>query len=359
MAKPVLFGIVGAGWRTSFFLRIAQALPERFRVGGMLVRNHEKGEALAARWNVPIYDTLDALLAVPHLQFVVVSVPRQVAPQYLRELTERQMPVLVETPPAPDLAGLHSLQPLLAADAKIQVAEQYQFQPLHAARSALARSDKLGTISQVQLSVAHGYHGISLIRQLLGVQFENAAISAREYSTLLVAGTDRNGNPPASEQIQPSRQMIATLDFGTKFAIYDFCNEQYHSWIRAPRVLVRGERGEITDTHVCYLQDFQTPLMLGLQRQDTGQNGNLEGHYHRGIMVGETWLYRNPFPFARLNDDEIAVATCLDKMAAYAAGGPAFYGLAQAAQDYYLSLLIDQACRTEQTIHSTTQSWAQ
>ncbi|GCF11222.1 Gfo/Idh/MocA family protein [Dictyobacter arantiisoli] len=358
MVTPVKFGIIGGGWRSLFFLRIAQALPERFRVGGMLLRNPEKGQALAVEWNVPVFTSLDELLAVPDLQFVVVSVPWRVAPEYLRQLTERGIPVLCETPPAPDLAGLLSLQPLIDAGAKIQVAEQYLFQPLHATRIALARSGKLGTISQVQLSVVHGYHGISLIRQLLGIQFENATISARAHITPLVVGTDKNGNPPAREQIQPSRQVIATLEFGDKFAIYDFAGEQYHSWIRAPRVLIRGERGEITDTHLRYLQDFQTPLMLELQRQDTGHYGNLEGYYHRGIIVGDTWLYRNPFPFARFNDDEIAVATSLARMADYVAGGPDFYSLAEAAQDHYLSLLIDQACNSGETIRSETQSWA-
>ena len=55
----------------------------------------------------------------------------------------------------------------------MQVAEQYAFQPLHAARLAFIRAGKLGEISQVQVSVAHGYHGISLIRKFLGIGYEN------------------------------------------------------------------------------------------------------------------------------------------------------------------------------------------
>ena len=58
-------------------------------------------------------------------------------------------------------------------------------------------------------------------------------------------------------------------------------------------------------------------------------------------MAGEEWLYRNPFPGARRTDDEIAVATCTDRMAAYADGGPGFYGLPEASQDHYLGLRID------------------
>ena len=64
------------------------------------------------------------------------------------------MPVLAETPPAPDLKGLIQLSKDLPGNARVQVAEQYPFQPLHAARLALARSGKLGEITQAQISVA-------------------------------------------------------------------------------------------------------------------------------------------------------------------------------------------------------------
>ena len=60
------------------------------------------------------------------------------------------------------------------------MAEQYHLHPLHAARIAIANSGKLGEISQVQISECHGYHGISLMRKLLGIGFENASITAQK-----------------------------------------------------------------------------------------------------------------------------------------------------------------------------------
>jgi hypothetical protein len=121
---------------------------------------------------------------------------------------------------------------------------------------------------------------------------------------------------------------------------------------------VRGERGEIHDTQVRYLADFRTPVTLEFVRQNAGEDGNLEGYYHKGILVGNEWVYKNPFAPARLSDDEIAIATCLSKMNDYAAGGPDFYGLAEASQDSYLSLMIEQALASSETVKTTAQPWS-
>ena len=351
------FGIIGGGWRAEFYLRVAQQLSDRFSVAGMMVRDARKGERLEQQFGVRTSRTLDELLALPALSFVVTSVPWAVNPHMLNALADRGVPALSETPPAPDLEGLVALQQLVAQGARIQVAEQYQFQPLHAARILLANSGKLGAVTQAQVSAAHGYHGVSLMRKLLDVRYEAASIRAREFVSPVVAGPDRAG-PPAAERTTDSRQVIAQLDFGHKLGVYDFTGDQYFSWIRAPRVLVRGERGEIKDGLVRYLQDFVTPVEIVLRRVDAGLDGNLEGYYHKGILAGDEWVYRNPFVPARLTDDEIAVATCLDKMATYAAGGPDFYSLADASQDHYLSLMIDKAVKTGEVIITEPQPWA-
>ncbi len=351
------FGLVGSGWRAEFFLRVAAALPERFQVGGAVVRDAAKGRAFETAWGVPTYRALDDLLRATPLAFVVLSVPRAVAPVMLRELAERDVPVLTETPPAPDLTGLHTVWQLVERGARIQVAEQYLMQPLHAARLALVQSGKLGAISQVQVSVAHDYHGMSLMRALLGVGFANATITARTFTSPLIAGPNRQG-PPREEQVVSSSQVIAQLDFGDKLGIYDFTGEQYFSWVRTLRLLVRGERGEISDAEARFLPTFDTPVTVALHRMNAGENGNLEGYYLKGILAGSEWVYTNPFAPARLSDDEIAVATVLERMAAYVAGGPACYSFADAAQDHYLSLAIHDAARSGNPVTTTTQPWA-
>ncbi len=354
--SPVTFGIVGGGWRTRFFLRVARELPERFHVSGVVVRDEEKGQRMETEWNVTTYRNLDALLHASQVDFVVVSVPRSVTPPMLQALVKRGIPALAETPPAPDLEGLNALHELTEQGAKIQVAEQYQFQPMHAARLTIAASGKLGMVTQARLSVAHGYHGVSLLRTLLGIKNELPTISAHIFTAPLVDGPDRNLKIE-QEHIVQATYTTAFLDFGERLGVYDFCGEQYFSWILSQQFLVRGERGEIHDTTVRYLEDFRTPITYELTRQDTGHGGNLEGFFHKGVLGGGEWLYRNPFPRARLSDDEIAVATCLDKMKQYVTGGPSFYNLAEASQDHYLSMLITQAAETKQPVKAKPQAW--
>ena len=355
--KPTTFAVIGAsGWRGQFFLRIARELPEQFRVTALMSRDGAKAEQLSREWNAPTFSDLDGLLQ-ERPQFVVVSVPWSASPGLLTELSARKMPVLAETPPAPDVAGLIALHQLTQAGARIQIAEQLQFRPLHAARIALARDGRLGRISQAQVSVAHGYHGINLLRRYLDVNFENVTISARSFDSPLVQGAGREG-PPKQEKIGNSSQTLATFDFGDRLGIFDFTGSQYFGWIRASRTLVRGERGEITDKKVRYLTDFRTPVELELVRRDAGHEDDLRELHHEGITVGDQWIYRNPFAPGRLSDDEIAIATCLQKMAEYVEGGPDFYSLAQASQDHYLSILMGQAIESGQPVVSKSQIWS-
>ena len=243
--------------------------------------------------------------------------------------------------------------------AKVQIAEQYPFQPLHAARLNVVASGKLGSVSQASVSIAHGYHGMVLMRRFLGMGFEDAKISARRFTSKLVQGPGRAG-PPSEEKIVDDTQLLAHFDFEDgKLGVFEFTGAQYFSYVRGNRLLVRGERGEIGG------RDRAPPTRLShahlanpattrhrLQRQFGGLASSR-------VFAGREWVYQNPFAPARLSDDEIAVATCLQKMSEYVNGGPSFYSLAEASQDHYLNLLMDQAATTGQPITSTNQVWAQ
>ena len=67
--------------------------------------------------------------------------------------------------------------------------------------------------------------------------------------------------------------------------------------------------------------------------------------------------YIKPLSAMGLLDDEIAVGACMDAMADYAKGGPAFYPLEEAFQDHYVCLLIREAARSGHPIYACSQVW--
>jgi GFO/IDH/MocA oxidoreductase family protein len=355
MNRPVTIGIVGGAWRAEFFFRIAQALPDRFRIVGCVARTEATRSRIQTAWGIETFSTIGGLVRSKP-DFVVTSVPWAASAPVILELASHDVAVLAETPPAEDLDALTKLWKELPGNARVQVAEQYQFQPAHAARLALTKSGLLGEISEAQISVAHGYHGVSLIRKFLNIGFENASIRALQFKSPIVAGSTRAG-PPQQERKILTTQTIATLEFEGKLAVFDFVEDQYFSWIRSHRVLVRGDRGEINNLDVRYLIDFATAIEMQLKRVDAGQTGNLEGYHHKGYTAGGAWWYQNSFAPARLSDDEIAIATCLESMARYLETGSSFYGLAEASQDHYLGILIDRAAKTGNALESSNQIW--
>lgn len=238
----------------------------------MVVRNPDKALPLEERWGCKTYRTVAELVEAeggagsPTLQFVVVCVPASANAAMLLELAALGVPALSQTPAAQTVEDLEMLhEQLTMKGAKVQVAEQYLFQPMHQALLTVAASGKLGRVTHAQVAAAHGYHGTSLLRHYLGVGSEACTIRATSFRAPLVVGPGRGLAMPAEETITQSEQTVAWLTFdcadGTqKLGIFDWTQEIYRSYIRATRLLVRGERGEIVDTTVRYLEDPATPV---------------------------------------------------------------------------------------------------
>ncbi|MET8089855.1 Gfo/Idh/MocA family oxidoreductase [Micromonospora sp. NPDC005220] len=352
------FGIVGSGWRGEFFLRLARLLPERFRVTGVVTRTESRGAAVTAEWGVRTFRTTAELLAHERPDFVIVSVPWSVTPDATRELVAAGVPVLAETPPAPDLAGLRALWADVGDSGLVQVAEQYLLMPGHAARLALVRAGVLGEPTSVQISSTHLYHAVSLIRGLLGVGQESAEVSARTFvaplaNPLSPAGWSGDDTP------QQLTTTLATIDFGGRMGLYDFTDNQWWNPLRTRRLVVRGSRGELVDDRVVRLIDPTTPVESRLLRRQTGLDLNLEGLDLKHISFDGDVVYRNPFVGSGMSDDDIAVADIVARAGAWAREeGPAPYSLAEACQDHLISLAIEESARTGQPVVTAEEAWA-
>jgi predicted dehydrogenase len=356
--QPFRFGIVGAGWRAEFFLRIVQALPEWFEIAGMVVRNQERGRAVEERWGVTTHRTPEALLDAVRPEFWVSSVAYAQNFAVSLALLEAGLPIFTETPPAGTLEEMYRLWDAVSErGGHLQVAEQFHRQPLHAARIAAVEAGRIGATHKAYVSLCHGYHGTSLIRRYLGLGFEDARIVGMGWADRSLDFGGRSG-PPADQPIKEETQQIALLDFGGRQAVFDFVGAQYFSPIRTQRVCVRGERGEIVDHTLFTNSHHGHPVQLPFQRQVAGANGNLEGFHLKGIQLGEKWIYHNPTAPARLSDEEIAIADLLHGFGKSVRGESKVYPLAEAMQDHYLGLMIAQACRTGEPVTTTRQPWA-
>ena len=348
----IVFAVVGTGWRAQFFLRCAQALPEQFAVCGVVARSREKGLALQAQFHVPVYESAEALLAKQVPDYAVVSVAASAAPEITQAWVARGVPVLLETPAAPELAAL------LPHDAPVQVAEQYFLRPMEQARLRYLEKRTLGTVVQARISFCNDYHAVSLMRKYLGVGFANCRITAQKIIVPGYPGYERDG-PHAQWALQKREQVLAVLDFGSCAGVYDFEAMQHRSFIRSQFTQLKGTQGELMNDDIRYLTAPDTFVHTRFLRCTMGEDVNIEGFGLKGIQGDGAWLYRNPFPNSRLTDDEIAVAECMARMGTYVRTGEPFYPLAEGMQDAYLSRLIAQAAASGTPVESQTQTFAE
>jgi len=356
---PVRFGIVGSGWRSEFFLRLARKLPERLAVTGVVTRSADRGAEVEAAWGVPTFRTIDELLtASERPEFVIPSVPWSITPQVTKDLVRRDVPVLAETPPAPDADGLRDLWRETGASGLVQVAEQYLLMPGHAARLALLREGVIGEVTSVQMSSTHLYHAVSLIRHTLGVGFDPVTVTARSFTAPLADPLSPNG---WSDDLTPkdASTTIALLDFDGRMGLYDFTDNQWWNPLRSRRMVVRGSLGEIVDDLVVRMADPRTPVESPLVRRMTGTDLNLEGVEVRHISFDGRVVYRNDYVGANFSEDDLAVVDLLCRTGAWVRGeGPQPYPLSDGCQDHLISLAIQESARTGTAVTTAREAWA-
>ncbi len=333
----IKYAIIGAGWRSEFYLRIAALLPDTFKVSGIYIRNRQKQEEFSKKYNVPILDTLDKLLETD-FDFIVSCVNKTGICDTVRELADKNIPVLTETPIGTSVSEIDDFLSEIKPYWRVQVAEQFHFQPRNAAIKSVIDSGILGEITQVQLSCCHDYHAASLIRFFLGTGDEMPEGFSFTQSDTVTRYNSRGGLLKEPQTVT-AEEKFAFFKFKDKTAVYDFNYEQYFSDIRRSRILIRGTNGEILNNECTYLKNG-LPHSFFLQRNSYGANESLDGFTLVNITVEGRVLYENPFKGSRLSDEEIAIATCLLNMKKYLETGIPFYTLEDAATDSKIFLSV-------------------
>jgi predicted dehydrogenase len=354
----VRYGIVGHGWRADFYLRLARQAPERFRCVGAVTRTAEVGARLEREWGIPTYRRAADLVAAGAPEVVVASVPRAANPEVVRSLVDLDTAVLSETPPATDARGLRRLWAAVGAGNLVQVAEQHPFLPIVAALRALVARGVLGQVTSAQVSWTHDYHAMALLRSLLDVGAQAARVHAVQTVGALLEGPGRTGWPLVP-QVQQAGHTLAIVEVAGRTGVYDFTEGQWFNPWRRRHVILRGSHGEVVGNEVTWSAEDGTPVSAPIVRRHTGLDGNLEGSDLDTLTWAGIVLYRNPFPGARMSDEEIAIATCLERTGLWHRGeGSPPYPLADACQDHLLSLAVHDAARRGGPVTTSVEPWA-
>ena len=354
--KQLNFVVVGTGWRSLFYARIAKAYPDCFNLAAFLCRTKEKAAWIEEETGIrAVTSPEECLLEKP--DFIVVAVNKDSIFQVTREWALKGYPVLCETPAAMKSEDLQELWRIHTQEgARIQVAEQYFKYPVFDAAIEIVKRGYLGDPYMVNLSAVHDYHGASLIRRFLGTGFENMKLYGKKFLYPVVETDSRYGLIEDGRLSERERVRL-TFEFeGGKTAFYDFNGIQYHSRIRSRHLNVQGARGELDDWTLRYVGEDNCSREYQIIREpfETGRGV-------KGICMGQEQLYRNPFfELGKANglpQDETAIGTLMLGMRRFIEEGVEVYPLAEGLQDAYIRILMEQALKSGQTVESKTQVW--
>lgn len=296
--ERIRFAVIGSGWRSLFYLRIAKALPKLFTIACVKVRNEEKKRAIEQDFNVHVVLSDEEVYTL-RPEFVVVAVDKASLFTVSRQYLEAGIPVLCETPGA---YGEEEVMSALSYNPKVPygIAEQYFLYPEYSALIRLIESGIIGRPCGLYLSVCHDYHAVSLMRRLLLKNSHPRLVCSTAFPETVPGGFSRYSEQPDGN-IESSMRRTALYEFETgEHVLYDFSSYEYHSPLRSISYRVEGEKGEILNGRVRWHDEGLKLHEAMLERR--GEVITLEGMR----------LFENRFPGVELTSDEYAIALLLE-----------------------------------------------
>lgn len=350
--KPLSYIIVGSGYRSEYYARIAAAYPELFKVL-YYCRSEEKAAKMQVKTGIRATVSLEECDRF-HADIAVIAVNKDGIADVCEEWVKRGYPVVLETPAGSSVEKLCRLWELHEKrGARITVSEQYHRYPgLIAGLDAVA-SGKIGAPYYAYISVAHDYHAANLLRKMLLTGGEAFALHGERFANPVVETDSRYGAITDGRVSEKDRDVIFAEYSSGKRAIYDFCGVQYRSFIRSRHITVRGERGEWNDNLIYYLDEQNQPRREYLLPIIREKYSALDTQYLRDLR--KTW---QPELFLTTIEDEFAIATMLFDMRDYLSGGSEVYPLNEALDDAYFWLLMNEAALSPwKEIRSQKMPW--
>ena len=335
--KKIRYVIVGSGYRAAYYGRIARKFPELFSAM-FLCRSEEKARLVEE--HTGIAGTTDEEKAIAFdPDFIVVAINREKVGAVTIEWAERGFPVLAETPVASSMDELEKLWTLSRkAGVKISSSEQYHRYPILAAGLSCVQHGEIGAPVSMYLSLAHEYHGFSLIRRGLQTEDERYSVYAVRTASDAEATDSRYGAILDGSTVNEERDTAFITFSSGETAIYDFAPLQYRSFIRSRHLSIRGTKGEWSDRIVYYTDSRNRPQRTFLMPEIEERYRDLDTQGLRDLR--KVWA---PELFLDTEQDEFAIASVLLDMGSFVQGGPSPYPLEEALDDAYFTLLLRQA----------------
>ncbi len=329
----IRFIIVGSGWRSKFYVRIAKALPERYEVAAMLCRSVEKAEKMAKECEIYTTTSIEECIQMQP-DFVVAAVTKTDIARVSMEWMDRGCTVLCETPASLEYSMLEQLWKAHKAGEKLVVAEQYVYYPQYAAVIEALDRNVCGSIHCVNLSVAHEYHGASLMRAFLQESVATPfTVSGKTY-TFPTTETYTRYEKFTDGRVADKKRTVATFTFANgKVCWYDFDSEQYRSPIRKNLLKIQGVRGEIVGNRLYYLDEHNEAC-----EEELAAQSELEQY---GLSQDEIAIEHLMQLAAQYNRDEVDLEDLLKN----------------ALQDSYMAILMQEAVSTGTCVSSQPQIW--
>ena len=344
--------IVGSGYRAAYFARVARTYPTLFRAM-FLCRSQEKAAKMTAETGAPATTSVDDCLRFSP-DFAVIAVDRGHVAQVAEEWIERGFPVVTETPVGETFTQLERIWALGQRGAKIVCCEQYHRQPTLMAGLTAVKEGIIGAPSSMYLSLVHDYHAASLIRRALLLPVGEAFTLVGMPQESTIVETDSRASAIWDNRTSSFRRDAAMISFACgKQAIYDFCPVQYRTFIRARHLLVRGEKGEWSDTAIHYADEKGCPQKRFLTADIPEKYRPLDTQAlrdRRRVYVSDL--------APDTVQDEFAIASILWDMEAYLQGAPSPYPLEEALEDACFWLRLREAMEHPfETIRSEKMPW--
>jgi predicted dehydrogenase len=350
MSDRIRFAIVGAGKRSDYiFGPLLTLLKDDVELVGVWGRSEAKARALGEKFRVPWFTELERLRDESRPDAAIVSVSNAANGEVGRRVIELGLHALLETPIAHDLVDADAIiAGATARNLKVEVAEQYYRRPIERLKRALISAGIFGRVlTAYNDCMGHGYHGVSLIRSYIGFDAQVRSVNGAIAKYMVAPYYSWINQSPGSRE-EEWQHAILHFDDG-RLGFFNFSSIAYDSslrWLRSTKFF--AETGmAVGDRLTLLTPDGKDPQPIEIERRFH----NVGGMETLAALIAHTTpeiLWNNPFQGYYMDDEMIAVASCLMSLVrAIHENCPPEYGAEQARLDQEVILALHKSAQCQ------------